>query len=318
MSTIALTLDAVFQEHRGLLWHLCYRMTGIPADADDLVQETFLRVIERPPPRIDTDLRPWLVRVAVNLARDLLRRRRRRKDYVGPWLPAPIETGAEDEDDMPAIEASMSNLGTTDGRYDLVESVTYAFLLALEALTPKQRAVLLLRDVFDYSAGETAEALAASEANVRTLHHRARQAMAAYDRTRRPPTRDLCEETRHALTEFIGAVFAGDAQRAEALLSEDIRLVTDGGGEFHAARRPVIGRSKVARFFSKLASRRGAADIRMDIRLINGLPALVADFGTGRPGDPPRGVIGIDLDSSGAIRAFHSILVSDKLSRIHF
>jgi len=317
MSTIALTLDAAFQEHRGLLWHLCYRMTGIPADADDLVQETFLRVIERPPERTDTDLRPWLVRVAVNLARDLLRRRRR-KDYVGPWLPAAIETGESDDGDLPAIEATVAGLGTTDGRYDLVESVTYAFLLALEALTPKQRAVLLLRDVFDYSARETADALAASEADVRTVHHRARHAMTAYDRTRRPPTRDLCEETRQALTEFVGAVFSGDATRAEALLSEDVRVVTDGGGEFNAARRPVIGRSKVTRFFSKLASRRGAAEIRVDIRLINGLPALVADFGAGRPGDPPRGVIGIDLDRNGAIRAFHSILATAKLSRIQF
>ena len=316
MSTIALTVDAAFQKHRGLLWHLCYRMTGIPADADDLVQETFLRAIERPPPDTDTDLRPWLVRVSVNLARDLLRRRRRRKDYVGPWLPAPIETG--DDGDTPAIEATVPGFGTTDGRYDLVESVTYAFLIALEALTPKQRAVLLLRDVFDYSTHETADALATSDADVRTVHHRARRAMTAYDRTRRPPTRDLCEETRHALMEFVGAVFAGDATRAEDLLSEDVRAITDGGGEFNAARRPVIGRSKVARFFSNLASRRGAADVRVDIRVINGLPALVADFGTGRPGDPPRGVIGIDLDRNGTIRAFHSILVTEKLSRIQF
>jgi RNA polymerase sigma-70 factor (ECF subfamily) len=167
MPTAALTVDAAFQEHRGLLWHLCYRMTGIAADADDLVQETFLRAIERPPPRTDMALRPWLVRVALNLARDLLRRRRRRREYTGPWLPSPIETGepgadAADDRVLPAFEPSLPGLGSTEGRYDLVESVTFAFLLALEALTPQQRAVLLLRDVFDYSVRETAEALAVS------------------------------------------------------------------------------------------------------------------------------------------------------------
>src|SRR5262249_19652970 len=154
-------------------------MTGVAADADDLVQETFLRAIERPR-AADAALRPWLVGVARNLARDQ-RRRRRRRGWSGPWLPSPVETG--DDEASPSFEPS-----ATEGRYDLLESCTFAFLLALEALTPQQRAVLLLREVFDYSVTETAAALDLSTANVKTTHHRARRAMAAYDAHRRPPT----------------------------------------------------------------------------------------------------------------------------------
>lgn len=314
MPTAALTVDAAFARHRGLLWHLCYRMTGIAADADDLVQETFLRALERPPPRTDIELRPWLVRVALNLARDSLRRRRRRA-YAGPWLPAPIET---DEGATPALEANLPGLGSTEGRYDLVESVTFAFLLALEALTPRQRAVLLLRDVFDYSVRETAAALDVSEASVKTTHHRARRAMAAYDRDRRPPTAGLRDETRRMLAEFLGAVFAGDAARVEALLAADARAVSDGGGEFHAARVPVHGCAKVALFFRRIAARRAPGALRLDVRTLNGLPAVVADFGAGKPGDPPRGVIRVEVGPDGLIREVHAVLATRKLAAIRF
>ncbi|HUI26376.1 MAG TPA: sigma-70 family RNA polymerase sigma factor, partial [Candidatus Kryptonia bacterium] len=177
----------LFHQHRQFLWGLCYRMTGSAADADDLVQETFVRAIEHPPARPDEPWRPWLVRVAMNLGRDWLRRRKRRS-YVGPWLPAPIETG--DEASPPAFEPLVDGEHTTEGRYDLLESVSFAFLLALEALTSQQRAVLLLRDVFDYSVRDTATALAMSQPNVKTTHHRARRAMRDYDRTRSVPTRE--------------------------------------------------------------------------------------------------------------------------------
>src|SRR5262249_52124466 len=116
-------------DDRKHLWALCYRMTGVAADADDLVQETMLRAIEKPPPD-SNEMRPWLVRVAMNLARDHLRRRKRRA-YVGPWLPSPVD------DD--ALEIPVEAAGA-EGRYDLLESASLAFLLALEALSPKQRA----------------------------------------------------------------------------------------------------------------------------------------------------------------------------------
>src|SRR5262249_61740237 len=104
-------LSAAFAEDRRFLWGLCYRLTGCAADADDLVQETFVRAIERPPARRDQPWRPWLVRVALNLGRDLLRRRRRRR-YVGPWLPSPIETG--DETSPPSVEAAIAGAPTTE------------------------------------------------------------------------------------------------------------------------------------------------------------------------------------------------------------
>src|SRR5262245_10243167 len=136
------------EPHRRHLWGVCYRMTGNAADADELVQETFTRALERPPVRTDEPWRPWLVRVAMNLSRALFRHGRR-SPYRGTWLPSPIETGADDP--PPAYEIPAESGSPTEGRYELLESVSFAFLLALEALTPSQRAVLLLRDVFDYS-----------------------------------------------------------------------------------------------------------------------------------------------------------------------
>ena len=146
-----------------------------------------MRALTRPPADRDRAWRPWLVRVAVNLGRDLLRRRRRRGGYEGQWLPSPLET--EPPSHEPADET-----GNPAARYDMLESVSLAFLLALEALTPMQRAALLLRDVFDYSARETARALGISEANARTTHLRARRALAAYEATRRPITRRAAAE----------------------------------------------------------------------------------------------------------------------------
>src|SRR5262249_47728960 len=156
-------------------------LTGSAADAEDLVQSTFERALLRPPKDLDRELRPWLVRVAMNLGRDLLRKRKRRP-YKGPWLPSPLETGSEAS--PPSFELELPTGESPEARYDWLESVSFAFLLALEALTPTQRAVLILRDVFDYSVAETAAALGLSAANVKTSHHRARRAMAAYEAAR--------------------------------------------------------------------------------------------------------------------------------------
>jgi RNA polymerase sigma-70 factor (ECF subfamily) len=138
--------------------------------------------LQRPPRDRSRPWRPWLTRVALNVGRDLLRKRRRRR-YEGPWLPEILPTG--EETSPPSFEPREAGPGA---RYDRLESVSLAFLLALEALTPAQRAVLLLRDVFDYAVRETAEALDLSEANVKTTHLRARRAMEAYDRERCVPT----------------------------------------------------------------------------------------------------------------------------------
>lgn len=298
------TYAATFREHERYLWGLCYRMTGSAADADDLVQETFVRAIERPPPRPDLPWRPWLTRVAVNLARDALRRRRRR-DYVGPWLPSPIETDTE----PPAYEAD-----ATAGRYDLLESVTFAFLLALEALTPLQRAVVVLRDVFDYSVEETAAALGVSAANVKTSHHRARRAMRTYDRDRRRPTRALQKETRQALDRFVACLARGDAAAMEALLGADVHAMSDGGGEFHAARVPIVGAKKVATFYTRIAARRAVA--RSEVRVLNGLPGLVVEFADAPVREARRIVVRLDVAPDGRIAHIDTVLASCKMTAI--
>src|SRR5262249_45109954 len=153
------------------------------------------RAMRNPPARIDEPWRPWLVQVAVNLSRDLLRRRKRQA-YEGVWLPSPIEIGDEATASVQEPRDERSNPAL---RYDLLESVSFAFLLALEALTPMQRAVLLLRDVFDYSVNETAAALKMSEPNVKTTHYRARRAMNAYDQSRLITTRELQVQTRQVM-----------------------------------------------------------------------------------------------------------------------
>jgi len=295
------------REHERFLWGLCYRMTGVAADADELVQETYARALEAPPARPE-ELRPWLTRVAMNLARDRLRRRKR-ESYVGPWLPSPLETG---EEAVASVEAHLPGGGTTEGRYELLESVTFAFLLALEVLTPRQRAVLLLRDVFDYSVREVADCLKWSETNVKVTHHRARAAMAAYDRERCVPTRELQARTRRALEGFLGALASGDVGAAEALLAEPVRALSDGGGETFAARVPVVGVKRVALFYRRLHELGGAADA-LEVRMLNGLPALVARWNEPRPGSPARLVVRVDVGEDGRVRVVHAVQASRKL-----
>ncbi|XXF78379.1 sigma-70 family RNA polymerase sigma factor [Myxococcaceae bacterium GXIMD 01537] len=300
------------REHERFLWGLCYRMTGVAADADELVQETYARVLASPPERPE-ELRGWLTRVASNLARDTLRRRKR-EGYVGPWLPSPVETGEEEVPE--AVEARLAEGGTTHGRYELLESVSFAFLLALEVLTPKQRAVLLLRDVFDYSVREVAECLGLREGNVKVVHHRARAAMAAYDSARCVQTKALRERTRRALEGFLEALLAEDVAAVEALLTGEARALADGGGEFFASRVPLEGPGRVALFFHRLARLRGAP-VEAQVRMLNGLPALVATFHRGAdPREAERVVLRVELGEDGRIAQVHSVLASRKLAAL--
>ncbi len=298
--------EAHLWEHRPFLWGLCYRMTGVAADADDLVQETFARALAKPP-RLDAPIKPYLTQVALNLARDALRRRKR-QGYVGPWLPSPIET---DDEAVPVSAEPPS----TEGRYDLLESVSFGFLLALEALTPKQRAVLLLRDVFDYSVKETAHALGVSEDDVKTTHLRARRAMAAYDAARSVPTREMQRRNRAALERLMSALLTNDVAAVERELATSVRHLSDGGGEFLAARVPVIGAAKVARFLLRLLEIRGVPR-RAELKTLNGFPAVVAWFESERPKDAPIAVLRIEADGEGRVREVHTVLASRKLTAI--
>jgi RNA polymerase sigma-70 factor (ECF subfamily) len=298
------------------VWGLLYRLTGSAADADDLVQETFLRALERPPERPDDPWRPWLAQVAVNLGKDHLRRRRRR-GYVGPWLPSPV-----DSDEVPE-DAAGSDPGA-ERRYDLRESASYAFLVALERLSPQQRAVLLLRDVFDYSVREAAVALALSEANVKTTHHRARRAMEVYDRRpgRRDPAR--AEKTQAALLRFLGGLASGDVAAIEGLLAEDARGTNDGGGVYSAARVVLIGAARVARAYVGI-TRKAPPPSAFELRSINGLPGFVYEHADHDGEHPhrwrgsrvaPRSVTLCEIDAEGRITEVYTVVAPAKLTQI--
>jgi RNA polymerase sigma factor (sigma-70 family) len=304
--------ERLFENERRRLWGLAYRMTGSAADADDVVQDTFARALTHPPAGGGSDdaaWRPWLWRIAVNLARDAYRRRRARA-YAGPWLPAAVETGPGSSLDEPALS------DPPDARYDRLESVTYAFLLALEALTPRQRAVLLLCDVFDYSVREAAAALDLSESNVKVTHHRARAAMTAYDAARCRPDAATVARTAAALEKLVAAMMGRDVAAVEALLAADACSLGDGGGRYRAGARPIVGARKVARFYHTLAQMqtvRAAA-----VRMVNGLPAIVMESIPPEPDWAPRSVFRVDVGDDGRIIAVHSILAPDKLRAIRF
>jgi RNA polymerase sigma-70 factor (ECF subfamily) len=301
---------ALFRAQRGRLWGLAYRLTGSAEDAEDVVQEAFVRLVARPPEAAPDSLGPWLARVATNLGIDALRRRRRRA-YAGPWLPAPVETADEEW-----LAAQPSESPGPEARYGLAESATYAFLLALEALSPKQRAVLLLRDVLGHSARETADLLGTSEGSVRALHLRARRALEAYDAARCIPTPELRARHRAALEGFLGRLLAQDARGVEELLAESVQTVTDAAGEYTALAVPLAGRERVARLYLMAALHRQAGGARTEIRDVNGLPAALITLERPVRRQAPRALLRCELGEDGRIRLVHAILAPRKLAAL--
>jgi RNA polymerase sigma-70 factor (ECF subfamily) len=307
------TYVEALETDRRLLWNLCYRMTGSAADADDLVQETFVRAIEKPPRRTNEPLRPWLVRVAINLSRDLLRRRKR-QHYLGPWLPSPVHT---DEESPASYEPPAPSLDSPAARYDLKESISFAFLLALEALTPSQRAVLLLRDVLDYSTSETSEALDITEANVKVILMRARRKMKEYEKNVASLGATQQEATRQALEQFLLYLGTRDAAGLERLLAEDVISISDGGSEVNAARRPIRGRDKVLRLIIGLAAK-VLVEPRFAIQMLNGLPSIVIEDVHSSGTVATRYTVQVDVDDAGRIRRLYAVLAPSKLSAVRF
>jgi RNA polymerase sigma factor (sigma-70 family) len=298
-------LDGLYRAHHQRVWAIVYRMTGSAADADDLVQDAFVKAAERAP---EGDVTPWLTRVAVNGGIDLLRQRRRR-GYIGPWLPEPIDTGDQCTHDERAQSAERD----AAHRYDMLESASFAFLVALEALTPRARAVLLLCDVFDFSVKDTAAHLGMTETHVKVTHHRARRVMQAYDAARTIPTRALQDRTRAALATLMSALVTGDVEGAAAMLAEDVVTTNDAGGQYNAARLPVRGRAKVALFWTKLGRREGA---RAELRMLNGLPALVVTIDDPPKGTAPRLTVQLSVGADGLVSWMHAVLAPPKLTRL--
>jgi RNA polymerase sigma-70 factor (ECF subfamily) len=307
-----MTISAqTFDEHKRLLWGMCYRMTGSAADADDIVQDTFVRALEKPPADMEAPLRPWLVKVAMNLSRDQLRRRRR-QDYFGPWLPSPVLT---EGDDGFVLDHRAVTESTPMTRYDLMESVSMAFLLALEALTPAQRAVLILRDVFDYSTKETAEALEMSEANIKVTLHRARRTMDSYDQNRVSNFSKRAGELRDILQRFLSLLNAGDVQGLKKMLAADVVLISDGGGEVNALAEPMYGREKVLRLIEKLYE--ANRDVTStSLRNVNGEPTMLIDRSRVRPGHASLFTMHCELDERSQIRRFNFVFAPSKLAAL--
>ena len=244
-----------FVTHRSLLFTVAYEMLGSAADAEDVVQETWLRWVDVDHDQV-RDPRAYLVRVVTRQALNRIRTMaRRREDYVGEWLPEPLLTSPDVADDVV-----------------LAESVSMAMLTVLETLGPTERAVFVLREVFETPYDEIAEAVGKTPAAVRQITHRARIHVAA----RRPRVQVSPAEQQAVVERLLTVLNSGDIQALLDILAPDVVLVADGGGEVAAARLPVEGADRVANFLSAFAQVAPDADIR--IVWLNGAPAMRVDL----------------------------------------
>ncbi|PBC35930.1 RNA polymerase subunit sigma-24 [Rhodococcus sp. ACPA4] len=242
-----------FITHRRLLFTVAYEMLGSAADAEDVVQEAWLKWINVDQADV-RDPRAFLVRIVTRKALDQLRvLARRREEYVGPWLPEPLLTTPDVADDV-----------------ELADSLSTAMLLVLETLTPTQRAVFVLHEVFDLGYDELAEAVGKSPTAVRQIAHRARERVAA----RRPRGIISPADTRKALMALQRAIATGDLHDLVDILAPDVVALGDGGGIKQALPRPVSGADKVARLFAAGLAGWGAG-MTAELANVNGGPALI-------------------------------------------
>jgi RNA polymerase sigma-70 factor (TIGR02957 family) len=248
--------DDPFLAHRSLLFTVAYEMLGSAADADDVVQETWLRWADVDQAEV-RDPRAYLVRIVTRQALNRLRSvARRREDYVGEWLPEPLLTSPDVAEDV-----------------ELAESVSIAMLTVLETLGPTERAVLVLHEVFDVPYDEIAEAVGKSSVAVRQIAHRAREHVAA----RRPRIAVSRTEQEHVVERFRAALTGGDLRGLLDVLAPDVVVVADGGGLAPASRRPIIGRERVVSYLSRFPE--FVPDVEITTPLVNGAVAMRIDPG---------------------------------------
>jgi RNA polymerase sigma-70 factor (TIGR02957 family) len=245
--------DDPFVAHRSLLFTVAYEMLGSAADAEDVVQETWLRWadVDRAEVRYP---RAYLVRIATRLALNRLRAlARQREEYIGEWLPEPLLTGPDVAEDA-----------------ELAENVSIAMLTVLETLGPAERAVFVLREVFETPYREIAEVVGKTPAAVRQIAHRAREHVAA----RRPRMRVDRAQQQAAVEKFTAALSTGDMRGLMEVLAPDVVAISDGGGHVAAARKPITGAERVVTFLARAAQVPGLV---VRTALLNGMPGVRID-----------------------------------------
>lgn len=279
-----------FTTHRPLLFSIAYRMTGSASEAEDIVQESYLRYSAAARDEIRSP-KAFLSTIVTRLCLDHLKSARaQREQYIGPWLPEPLLT----RDLAPDLQ-----------RIEQRELLASAFLVLLESLSPPERAVFLLREVFEYEHAEIAAMLGLSPSNCRQLFHRAQLRIAE----RRPRFEPSREAQRRLLERFQAACGTGDMATLTELLAADVVAYSDGGGRVNAARNPIYGRDKVVRFILGQLGK-APADMRAELAEVNGAPALLVFAG------PALLYVASFTIADGQIHALHSVLNPDKLAYI--
>jgi RNA polymerase sigma-70 factor (ECF subfamily) len=290
---------ASFEPHRRRLLGLAYRMLGSMADAEDAVQEAYLRWHAADRERVQ-DAKAFLMTTTARICLDMLTSARaRREQYVGPWLPEPVV-------DTAAL--------APDSRTELAEDLSVALLLTLDRLSPLERAAFLLHDVFDFSFGELAATLDRSEAACRQLAARAR----AHVRSVRPrgataPAAHAGEiDARHAqlMSTFVDATRSGDLEALTQMLAEDVRVVTDGGGKAAAALNVLDGADRVARFLVGATRKGWSDDFTLRFATINNLPGIILDGPEG-----PVQTTAFEMEGD-VVRALYVVRNPDKLRHL--
>lgn len=283
-----------FADYRKLLFSIAYRILGSAADAEDVVQDAWFKWSADDRSQV-ADPKAYLARIVSNLSMDRLRStRHQRETYVGPWLPEPILTEPNSADHV-----------------ETAESVSIAMLVVLETLSPLERAVFVLKEVFDFSYAEIGEAVERSESAVRQAGHRARE----HVRARRPRFEADRAKKREATERFFAAVAGGDINELLEMLAPEVTLWTDGGGKVRQAMRPIIGVANVAKWIAGTIKRpyEGVeiGDMTAEVVDINGGPGIVLR-GAGRI----IATLTVDLDADGRISTVHNVANPDKLHAV--
>jgi RNA polymerase sigma-70 factor (ECF subfamily) len=280
----------IFSQHRSLLFAIAYRMLGSVSDAEDMVQEAWIRW-QSPQANVQSP-KAFLSSLVTRLCIDQLRSaRRQRETYVGVWLPEPLITEANH---------------TIADQAELAESLSFAFLTLLECLSPTERAIFLLREVFDYEYSDIAQIVGKSVSNCRQIAHRARQHLVL----RRPNISPSPEQKEEMVEQFLMSWNQGDLHHLIALMAQDITFWSDGGGQAIAAQRPLRGCQKVARFLLSIRRSRLVSTFSSIIVQINDQPGILNTVA-----GKPQSTFSFEFSAQG-IRSIFAVVNPEKLKAV--